>query len=280
MIVRDFLFRLHTGLSSLWERELFQRRVKLGLALAAPLLLIAGINLFFGSRDTSQAASRLSLANDRAQDTANLPFDFQFIGQGRITGGSDDVWIIGNVPIRMAEHTQIVSDLHVGDFVILSGRILQDKTWLADRIQSTQEDGTFFTFNGPLEWIQKSTWQIGGHSLSINQQTQVEENLKVDQILLTTFTAPQTNTWVALKIAAFDKFPEQSTPVSTEGLTPTPVPDEPAITLPTFTEIPASIGQPVTVGNGSDQKEGDRNNNKENQGGKGKGKSKGKGKGK
>jgi hypothetical protein len=264
--MRDFLFRLRTGLSSLWERDLFQRRVKLGLALAAPLLLIAGINIFFGSRDTTQAASRLPLAIDRSQNAANLPFDFQFIGQGRITGGSEGVWMIGNVPIRVADHTQIVSDLHVGDFVILSGRILQDKAWLADRIQSTQGDGTFFTFNGPLEWIQKSIWQIGGHSLIINQQTHVEENLDVGQILLTTFTALENSTWVALKIAAFDKFPEQSPPVPTETTTPTPLPDQPEITIPNFTEVPASIGQPVTVGSGGDQKEENKNNNKENNG--------------
>lgn len=276
--MRSFLHQLRKSLSRLWERDLFQRRVKIGVALAIPFLLIVAISLFSGSRDATQAAARLSPVVDLPQDAADLPFDFQFIGQGQITGGTDDVWMIGNVPIRVDDNAKLIGDLHVGDFVILSGRILQDQSWLADRIQSTQDEQTYFTFNSPLERIQGSVWQIGGHSLTINQRTEMGENLQVNQILLTTFTALEDGTWVALKIVAFEKFPEQPVVVTTETLAPTPTVDEPKNVAPV---IKTQSGARGNEGGQTKIDKGDRGKGKDNgNGGKGKGNgNRGKGKG-
>lgn len=220
--MQDTLIHLRTSLLRLMGSALSQKRVKLSAVLILPALLIAVIYLLPGSGHNTQAASSGLPAIHAPQDVANLPYDYQFIGQGQITGGSEEVWIIGNVPIRVAAHTQLASELHVGDFVVLTGRILQDKTWLADRIQLTQEDGTYFTFNGPLEMIQESLWQIGGHALVVNQQTEVEDGLTIGQILLTTFAALEDQTWVAMKIVAFDKFPEPPVTMITETLISTP----------------------------------------------------------
>jgi hypothetical protein len=139
-------------------------------------VLIAGINLISGSRDVIKAASRQSSAFDRPRGAANLPFDFQFIGQGRIAGGSDDMWMIGNVPIQVDDHTQLNNDIHPNDFVTLSGRILPNKVWLADRIELAQEGESFFTFNGPLEWVRGSSWRIGGYLLLTTLQTKLGSN--------------------------------------------------------------------------------------------------------
>ena len=159
-----------------------------------------------------------------AQDGPTLPPDFQFIGQGRITGGTESAWIIGGVPINLDEHTQLMSDLHGGDFVTLSGRILQDGTWLADRIESAQESKSFFTVNGRLDWIRGSVWRIGGHSLLVNLQTEVGSDLGIGDILMATFSVLENGAWLASKIVAFDKFPATPTPTPTATPTQTPEP--------------------------------------------------------
>lgn len=281
--MRNLLHNLRKSLSTPWNRDLFQRRVKIGLALAVPFLLIIAISLFSGSREATRAAARLSTVINLPREAADLPFAYQFVGQGQITGGTDKVWMIGNVPVRVGDHTQIVGDLHVGDFVILSGRILQDQSWVADRIQSTQDNQAFFTFSGPLQQVQGSVWQIGGHSLTINQQTEMGENLQLNQVLLTTFTALEDGTWLALKIVAFDKFPELPVPVTAETLPPTPGADQPKNAVPVSNIQSGARGNPQSDedngGNGKSKGDGDENGGNGKDKGKGNGNG-GKGKGK
>jgi hypothetical protein len=209
---------------------------KPGLIIALILLVVVGIPSILLSRRGTQAAPS-SAQSRAASEDANLPYDYQFVGQGQISGGSDHMWIIGDVPIQVDDHTQLVGDLHVGDFVSLSGRILQDGTWLADRVELTQEDSTFFTYNGPLESMRAEIWRIGGHSLIVNQATEVESNLTIGQILLATFTSREDGTWLALKIEAFDKFPATPTPPPS----PTPKPTK----SPTKTPVPAAPAKPA-----------------------------------
>jgi hypothetical protein len=214
-----------------------QRRwLKPGLLIALITLVVVGIPSILLSREGTQAAPG-SAGISTPSRAENLPFDYQFVGQGRISGGSEGTWIIGDVPIHVNDHTQLVGDLHVGDFVSLSGRILQDGTWLADRIELAQEDSAFFTYNGPLEWMRAGIWRIGGHSLLVDQATEVESNLTIAQILLATFTSQGDGAWLALKIEAFDQFPATATPTAS----PTPRPTK----RPTKTPVPAAPAQPA-----------------------------------
>ena len=259
--MQDYFLRLRTVLLRLLGRVLPQKWVKLGVVLVAPVLMISVLYLLPGSGDSSQAARSGLPAIHEPQDVANMPYDYQFIGQGQITGGSEEVWIIGNVPIRVAAQTQLASELHVGDFVVLTGRILQDKTWLADRIQLTQEDETYFTFNGPLEMIQESLWQIGGHSLVVDQQTEVGDKLELGQILLTTFTAPEDSTWIAMKILAFDEFPAPPVTILAEEVIPTPAPVEFGVAAPKITNNTATADKVKINWADLDQKEKEKSNN-------------------
>ena len=154
-----------------------------------------------------------------------MPSDFQFIGQGRITGGSDNTWLIGEVPIRVDGHTQLGSELRPGGFVTLSGRILQNKVWLADRIEAAAMGESFFTFSGPLEAMGVDTWLIGGNPLWVNRQTILAEDLALGELVLATFTVLPEGQWQALEIKAFDQFPADPTPVPTPTQMQTAAPD-------------------------------------------------------
>lgn len=183
------------------------------------------IAILFGGQNSRAATQSLSSEILSTQSTT-VSSDFQFIGQGAVTGGSDDTWIIGGLSVRIDENTQIPGRLNVGDFVTLSGRILPDGVWLADRVEITREGVSFYTFSGPLDWVRGSVWRIGGYSLLADQQTEIEKNLKVNGILLTTFSILDNGTWLANRIEAFDKFPIDPTvtPSPTPTITPPPIP--------------------------------------------------------
>ncbi|HEX6304383.1 MAG TPA: DUF5666 domain-containing protein [Anaerolineales bacterium] len=140
----------------------------------------------------------------------------------------------------MDKHTQLMSDLHGGDFVTLAGRILQDGTWLADRIEFSQESESFFTFNGQLDWIRGSVWRIGGQSLLINLQTEVSSDLGIGDTLMATFLVLENGAWLASKIVAFDKFPATPTPTPTETPQPTAAPTSQPVAKPAKNSAPDS----------------------------------------
>lgn len=175
-----------------------------------------------------------------AQGDPTLPPDFQFIGQGRISGGTESAWIIGGVSIDLNEHTQLMSDLHAGDFVTLTGRILQDGAWLADRIELTQESESFFTFNGQLDWIRGSVWRIGGHSLLVNLQTELGSGFGTGDTLMATFSVMDNGAWLASSIVAFDKFPPTPTPTPAKTPQPTPTPTSQPVVKPANKSAPDS----------------------------------------
>jgi len=234
--MRNLLSGVHANVTFPWQSGLYRRWAKLGGVIALAFLSFAGINMIFGSRQAAQAISAGSFGIDGYQDVANLPIDFQFIGQGQITGGSDDRWMIGNIPILVGKHTQLNNELHPGDFLTLSGRILQTKEWLADRIELSQAVESFFTFNGPLEGVRGNVWRIGGHSLVVNLQTKLGSNLMANDLLLVTFTALDSGEWLALEIKSFDRFPLEPTLIPTAISTQTPS----QTIAPLKTAVPAS----------------------------------------
>ena len=268
--MRNLVLHFRERLNLLWQAGSSRRFAKLGGVLAAAFVLIAGTSLVFGSRGDNRAnASQLSGARG-SESRANLPFEFQFIGQGRITGGSDDKWMIGNVAIQVDKHSQLNSELHPGDFVSLSGRILNKEGWLADQIELTPEGQSFFTFNGPLEWVRGAAWRIGGHDLLTNGQTRIGNNLMPNDLLLATFTVLDTGDWMAMEIKAFERFPLEPAPAATAAPTQTPEPTE----APTETEVappnPIPVYKPYE-GEGKDKPPNSQKNSRP------KGKSKGKG---
>lgn len=200
----------------------------------AVFALIFGISTISGIQEDTRAASRLSREDDQSSDSSILAFDFQFIGQGQVTGGSDNIWLIGNIPIQVSSRTQMGKDLHPGAFVSLSGRISDDQDWLADRIELSEKGESFFSYNGPLEKIGTEGWLVGGHSLVVNPQTFIGEDLAINDIVLVTFTVLGSGKWIALEIKPFDRFPVE----------PTPIPSPTPIQTPTSTSPVISNSQP------------------------------------
>jgi hypothetical protein len=230
----DLILRFCKWFADVPPGRLTQRWLGPGSIIALVVILIVAINTITGSREETQAAPG---SGALSPDTSNLPYDFQFIGQGRITAGSEEVWVIGGIPIHVEDRTQLMSTFHVGDFVSLSGRILDSDIWLADRIELSEEKSSHYTFNSPLDWVRGSIWRIGGHSLFVGLGTELGTNLASSEVLLATFTVHESGAWQALEIRAFDPVVFEPTPTSSPTLTPT---DSTRKVSPTSTIMPAS----------------------------------------
>jgi hypothetical protein len=163
--------------------------------------------------------------------------DFQFTGQGWVLGGAGNTWLVSGVPIQVDERTQIIGALNAGDSVTLSGRILDSGVWLADRIERADIQQPVFTFNGLLVAIEPDAWRIGSTTLALNEVSEVDAGLAVNDPVLATFTPLESGTWLALKIEPFDKPWVEPTPVPTA--TPTP-------SLATTSEPQKKVAPPVS----------------------------------
>jgi hypothetical protein len=85
--------------------------------------------------------------------------------------------------------------------------------------------------------IETGAWRIGSSVLVVNEQTQVEGELAVNDLVLATFTPLEDGTWLALKIEPFDEPWVEPTPTPT--VTPTAAP---AVTKEPQKKVAPSVG--------------------------------------
>jgi hypothetical protein len=186
------------------------------------LVLILGFTMAGSARSDIKATSRLGQAFGKDARSLLASADFQFTGQGWILGGAGNTWLVSGVPIQVDEHTQIIGALNAGDSVTLSGRILDSGAWLADRIERADIQQPIFTFNGLLLSIEPAAYRIGSTTMMVNEASEVDAGLAVNDPVLATFTPLESGAWLALKIEPFDKPWIEPTPIPTATPTPSP----------------------------------------------------------
>ncbi len=152
---------------------------------------------------------------------APAPPAYRFAGQGQITSIEGTTWIIGGVPITVIDKTDITGDPQEGDYVTVTGRLLEDGLWLADTIEPTEDQNQFFTFTGPLQDNEGDEWIIAGVTVVVNDETEVSDDLEVGDLVRVTFTVHE-GIWLALRIEALDDSPEEPTPTPTPTMTLSP----------------------------------------------------------
>ena len=238
-------------------QELHPPRRWLRLAIAGFLaLLVVGVALAGSPGSGTRAALRKTQSVSKARGGLLAPPDFQFIGQGQIVGGAGMDWLISGVPIELDDHTQIVGELRAGDFVILSGRILGNGDWLADHIERSGEQAVIFTFNGPLVAMAQGIWRVGDKSLVVDERTELEADLALNDPVLVTFTLLEDGSWLALKVEYFDEPWVEPTPTPTEAFAPAEKPAPAVITAPKNNDKPPA--KPKSGGKDDDKGKGNR----------------------
>ncbi len=199
------------------------RRVRLGLGAAVVLILVVVVVAVAKSSAHNNNSPLNTIG--RAFDISLAPRKYQFIGQGRLQGGSGDTLLIGNLPVVVNTQTQFAGAIQPGEMVSLSGSILSNQSWLVDRLEPISSSETYFIFAGPLGSISDTVWKVGGISVLIDSNTAIDPDLNLQDMLLVTFNVQQDGTWLASKIESLQNnqgvIPLSETSAPTETPTPT-----------------------------------------------------------
>jgi hypothetical protein len=200
-------------------------RVRLGLGAVVVLILaVVGVALAKSNAPANDASQKTI---GRAIDVSLVPRKYQFIGQGQLQGGSGNTLLIGNVPVVVDSQTQFAGSIQPGESVSLSGYILANHSWLADRIEPVLATDTFFIFAGPLDSSSNSVWDVGGISVLVDKNTVIDPGLNPQDMVLVTFSVQVNGNWLASKIESLQNGQDILPPTPTAAVKATVVPVNP-----------------------------------------------------
>lgn len=107
---------------------------------------------------------------------------FSVYGQGEVTAVGE-TWTIGGQNFTTTDSTVIVGDPQIGDVVSVYGYMLPDGTLVATHIILLHQAPTNqFSLTGTVNSIGPEEWVIAGRSISVNEQTIIDETLAVGDI--------------------------------------------------------------------------------------------------
>jgi hypothetical protein len=229
------------------------RHIRLGLGVA--VVLVLGVVVVAAAKSNAPDNNSSLKSIGRAIDVSLAPRKYQFIGQGQLQAGSGNALLVGNLPVIVNAQTQFVGQIKPGEMVSLSGSILANQSWLVDRIEPVSDTKTFFIFAGPVESISVTAWKVGGISILVNQDTVIDPDLKLQQMLLVTFSVQDDGTWLAAKIESLQNnqgvIPPTNTPAPTETPTPTSISVAPFVPVaPALKPPPPDKPNPKDPGKG------------------------------
>jgi len=108
-------------------------------------------------------------------------------------------WQVAGITFTTSPNTLIDDDIEVGDVVQVLGRILPDGTWLADSITLLDEDFLLeIVFAGIVDEI--DPWIVNGLPLDTNEDTRIDDDIEVGDLVRVTARILEDGTWLATRI--------------------------------------------------------------------------------
>ena len=115
---------------------------------------------------------------------------------------SIDPWRVAGISFETREWTVIDGEIEVGERVRVTGRILEDGTWVAASVLPLDEDALTITFVGIVDSI--DPWRVGGLSLYVDDSTVADPEIEVGDLVLVRARRLAENEWLALLIVPVD----------------------------------------------------------------------------
>ncbi len=176
---------------------------------------------------------------------------YQFTLQGVITArpdpGPEGQWAVNSVPFSVTAETDILGDPQVGANVVVKGRILESKEWVADSIQPFDKGKDKARFTGVVQSMTSDEWEIDGHTVLVDKKTELEGTIEVGTTVEVNFVVQKDGSWLATSIEAIEEEEEpEETP--TETSTPTPEGETEGEASPTPTETATPTPTPEVSG--------------------------------
>lgn len=123
-----------------------------------------------------------------------------------ITGIVDnmDPWVVAGLPFTVYSWTVIDPNIEVGDLVRVNGRILSDGTWVATEIILLDDDDTLLqiVFVGTVDGM--DPWVVDGLPLVTNDDSLIDEDIAVGDLVRVTAIIRTDDTWLATRIEKLD----------------------------------------------------------------------------
>ena len=117
---------------------------------------------------------------------------------------SIDPWIVAGVPFETDDWTEIEPGIRVGDRVRVRGRIAEDGTWMAAHIERLDgdEEAIPVVFVATVDSI--DPWVVGGIPLSVDDETIIEGDVGLGDLVRVEARILPDGTWLATKITPVD----------------------------------------------------------------------------
>jgi hypothetical protein len=114
-------------------------------------------------------------------------------------------WVVAGIHFETSDWTEIEAGIQVGDRVRVTGRVLEDGTWMAAEIERLDDDEmTPVVFVGMVTSI--DPWVVSGISLTVNDETAIEGDVSVGDLVKVEARVLPDGTWLATKITPVDRW--------------------------------------------------------------------------
>jgi hypothetical protein len=151
-----------------------------------------------------------------------------------------NTWWIGGVPFTITPDTLLLDKFQPGDTVLVTGRILEDGTWVIDSIQPAQASSKKSTFAGVVQQMNDDNWLISGISVMVNVATRILDDVQLGNVVKVKYVVLENGSWQALEISTLVAGKLLPTPDATS--TSPPLPTE---TLPPSGLVFVGSSEPV-----------------------------------
>jgi hypothetical protein len=112
-----------------------------------------------------------------------------------------DSWIVAGQTIFLDDETEIGLGIEVGSLVQIDGLITEDGVLLARQISLIVEaPGHPFSFTGIVQAINQTNWVVAGQTIAIDDETSIDEDIEVGDLVHVTGYILEDNTWLAVTI--------------------------------------------------------------------------------
>lgn len=147
---------------------------------------------------------------------------YSFYVQGPLQAIDGSRWTVAGVLITV--EPPLGTGFLVGDLVTVRGRVREDGSFFADRVAYAKDQHTRLRFTGLVDSLGETTWVIGGKTVQVNAETEIDSGLEVGDVVSVSYVILEDGSWLAKDIEALDKEDDEATPEPT--LTDTPEPSE------------------------------------------------------
>ncbi len=104
---------------------------------------------------------------------------FRITGEGEVTQIGPE-WEVGGQTFQTGDHTIIIGNPQVGDWVRVEGHLQADGGRMADFISLLHRSpANRFTITGPVEAMDAAGWTVAGQPIAVDEATDVEDGIVV-----------------------------------------------------------------------------------------------------